>query len=75
MVESSYVHTRVDSGEHEIYLVDSGHKGHDFVHHTVKDFKRTQDMCMGGHKKLRRPNCLLPKKDNTYKRSRKDAIS
>lgn len=71
MVESSYVRTQVDSGAHEIYIVDSRHKGHDFVHHTVEDVKRTQDMCMGGHKKMRRPNFLLPKQDNTYKRSKK----
>lgn len=75
MVESSYVRTQVDSVAHEIYIVDSRNKGHDFFHHTIEDVKRTQDMCMGGHKKLRRPNFLLPKQDSTYKRSRKDAIS
>ena len=70
MVESSYVRTQVDSGAHEVYIVDSRHKGHDFVHHT-KDVKRTQDMCMSGHKKLRRPKYLLPKQGRTHKRSKK----
>ena len=75
MVESSHVNTQVDSGAHEIHIVDSRHKGHDFVHHTIKDVKRTKYICMGGHKNLRRPSYLLPKQENTYKRSTKDAIS
>lgn len=47
VIDSSYDGTQVDSATHEIYIVDSNHKGPDFVHHTMEDVKRTQGLCDG----------------------------
>lgn len=58
VVESSYDGTQVKCVAHEIYIVDSNHKGSDCVYPTLEDVKKAQETCNGWSHRAKKAKML-----------------